>query len=760
MASAPSAKNTLTQDAISILTKSLTDPFTKVADAIKIFSGDTLKSYTKQANMIQEINDKGKVVDRKMTPVELETRAKSIFSEAELSVRTGANRFALTKEDLKTVTAEQLKGTTLIATLDAKATTEINKGLESTPNRDLLFALVDANKTLASNVDAINKVKDIIANPTTYMTTSNATDTQKTIASNSITSALNTVDPILSLLLQQMPVLNKLSISTDLNLLTGKDLATQFDLSTKNSEKLAGAISGLASTRKEFLPSMDLSKLSKASTSQFSSWLKSMGNDETNLATITSADLTAKQKIGLFGDPTKNTAGALVTKGKDADLAFFRELKSIIMANDAKQANLTKILTDIPNELPKFVKNTFTMVDDATRATITEQLTGILNITDITKREQAFTYLTDKYGEWIAASDSATGSIINLKDAFKSVTDYQDSVIRPIAESILAKSTTADATTARANESSLKALNTTDDITTLLNSISPTLTKSVESWISGLDATTKANYGITDAYSETVDGVTTMHDAVKITTKALKAYDNQITLSSSAVESFRKSVSDWVLGKMTTTVGSPESQFNASKVAFESMLSILNNPNANSATDVANAQSKITGYADTFITNIQKMYGAGDLGANMVQDVVNKVSNLGAVDYQTTMLEKTTQIADNTAKMVDNASSSLTTADTTTPKAIVAELSPVWEKVTVGDMPTVKPAANDSNTDTTAYITELKLSNEQLAQLVVETRALVNVQVESNQTVVAQLTDLTSSSKGIEQSNRIQALAA
>ena len=210
---------------------------------------------------------------------------------------------------------------------------------------------------------------------------------------------------------------------------------------------------------------------------------------------------------------------------------------------------------------------------------------------------------------------------------------------------------------------------------------------------------------------------------------------------------------------MTTTVGSPESQFKASKDAFESMLAVLNNPKS-SSTDVANAQSKITGYADTFITNIQKMYGAGDLGANMVQDVVNKVSNLGGVDYQTTMLEKTTQIADNTAKMVDNASSSLTTADTTTPKAIVAELSPVWEKVTVGDMPTVKSAANDSNTDTTAYIAELKLSNEQLAQLVVETRALVNVQVESNQTVVAQLTDLTSSSKGIEQSNRIQALAA
>jgi hypothetical protein len=252
-----------------------------------------------------------------------------------------------------------------------------------------------------------------------------------------------------------------------------------------------------------------------------------------------------------------------------------------------------------------------------------------------------------------------------------------------------------------------------------------------------------------------------------VTAMSLKAFDNTIVKTAASIESFKKSVSDWVLGKMTTTVGSPESQFKASKDAFESMLSILNNPNANSATDVANAQSKITGYADTFITNIQKMYGAGDLGANMVQDVVNKVSNLGGVDYQTTMLEKTTQIADNTAKMVDMATTKYNELETA--NSTVSIFDPTMAGIeganSIVSSPTTleltsKPAANDSNTDTTAYIAELKFSNEQLAQLVVETRALVNVQIESNQTVVAQLTDLTSSSKGIEQSNRIQALAA
>lgn len=227
--------------------------------------------------------------------------------------------------------------------------------------------------------------------------------------------------------------------------------------------------------------------------------------------------------------------------------------------------------------------------------------------------------------------------------------------------------------------------------------------------------------------------------------------------ASTTANGFKKSISDWVLGKMTTTVGSPESQFNASKVAFESMLSILNNPNANSATDVANAQSKITGYADTFITNIQKMYGAGDVGANLVQDVVNKVSNLGAVDYQTTMLEKTTQIADNTAKMADKANIDSTSMFDPS-KLNLENTNSITTTPTTIDL-TSKPAANDSSTNTAETIAELKLSNEQLAQLVVETRALVTVQAEANATVVAQLTDLVSTSQEDTLNNRMRALA-
>jgi hypothetical protein len=72
---------------------------------------------------------------------------------------------------------------------------------------------------------------------------------------------------------------------------------------------------------------------------------------------------------------------------------------------------------------------------------------------------------------------------------------------------------------------------------------------------------------------------------------------------------------------------------------------------------------------------------------------------------------------------------------------------------------TSKPAANDSSTNTAETIAELKLQNEQLAQLVVETRALVTVQAEANATVVAQLTDLVSTSQEDTFNNRMRALA-
>jgi hypothetical protein len=90
----------------------------------------------------------------------------------------------------------------------------------------------------------------------------------------------------------------------------------------------------------------------------------------------------------------------------------------------------------------------------------------------------------------------------------------------------------------------------------------------------------------------------------------------------------------------------------------------------------------------------------------------------------------------------------------------VEELSPVWEKVAVGEIATSKPAANDSSTNTSETIAELKLQNEHLEQLVIETRALVTVQADANAMVIDHLTQLGVSSKDIAQNSRMTVIAA
>jgi tape measure domain-containing protein len=410
-------------------------------------------------------------------------------------------------------------------------------------------------------------------------------------------------------------------------------------------------------------------------------------------------------------------------------------------------SNPTTFVTSGYTNSQKELVNPFANISKEFIPQLTKDLGSVFKMTNVRQQATAYDSLITKYSAIGTAVSDLSKSVMTTQDGLTGLTDVVNSV-SGVYESILAKTTTQEETQARANKTSLINL----DYQTKINDAIPLVIDNVISWQKSLSDAEKASYKITD-----VNTVTAM---------SLKAFDNTIVKTSTSLESFKKSVSDWVLGKMSTTVGSPESQFTASKNIFENALALLNNPNS-SAADIATTQSKITGYADTFITNIQKMYGAGDLGANMVQDVVNKVSNLGAVDYQTTMLEKTTQIADNTAKMVDMATTKYNELETA--NSTVSIFDPTMAGIeganSIVSSPTTleltsKPAANDSNTDTTAYIAELKLSNEQLAQLVVETRALVNVQVESNQTVVAQLTDLTSSSKGIEQSNRIQALAA
>jgi tape measure domain-containing protein len=727
----------------------VSDPFANLRDALV---GVDATALAKQANKIVDTDAKGKTIYRQMTPEELASRAQTLWSPDELKKRS---TYSITANDLKSMTESKLEGTQLSATILTKALKEKDNGIYTNLENQLYLA----NKSLTAVENANTLVKDALTNPSKYMNVVNPTSVQTAAVTTAIEKAMLGVTPELALAFAKLPTPNRIELPTDVNKLTSKMLVDTFETQAKFVDSIGVIVGGLkGQVKSDLITNMDISALNTASAKRFKQYSTTAYGGQTGLASMTSSQLAEINPAllkGLFN--IGGGMGTLTNSKNAADADFYTKLYGIVTTNDVQAKKIAKLSEDLAKNVPEYVSNTFKTVDAGTQKTISDNLISILSITDVKERTSKFAEAVGYYTDKLSAEGQTLTDIKDTRTAYNAVQEYYTSTIKSIAESALSKMTSAEETKKRANETSLLLLNSTQDITETLNSISPDLTKSVESWISGLDATTKANYGITDAYSETVDGVTTMYDAVKITTRALKAYDNQISLSSTAVESFRKSVSDWVLGKMTTTVGSPESQFNASKVAFESMLSILNNPNANSATDVANAQSKITGYADSFITNIQKMYGAGDVGANLVQDVVNKVSNLGAVDYQTTMLEKTTQIADNTAKMADKANIDSTSMFDPS-KLNLENTNSITTTPTTIDL-TSKPAANDSSTNTAETIAELKLSNEQLAQLVVETRALVTVQAEANATVVAQLTDLVSTSQEDTFNNRMRALA-
>jgi hypothetical protein len=225
------------------------------------------------------------------------------------------------------------------------------------------------------------------------------------------------------------------------------------------------------------------------------------------------------------------------------------------------------------------------------------------------------------------------------------------------------------------------------------------------------------------------------------TFNALSKSTKQVTSEQSKavdeLKNFKKSVSDWVLNKQITQVGSPEYQFNAAKSAYKSNLAILQNASA-SQIDKSAAMSKITGAADAYISKISEMYATGSTGqtgitgASMISGIVNQVASLADVpDIATQQL--------TALNSIDSGVSSVATA--------ITDLSL--------NLPN---AANDSSTKTDETIKELKQQNATLTDMVVELKALVTTQVNSNIQVQSTLTDIASQTTATASATRLQAL--
>jgi tape measure domain-containing protein len=117
--------------------------------------------------------------------------------------------------------------------------------------------------------------------------------------------------------------------------------------------------------------------------------------------------------------------------------------------------------------------------------------------------------------------------------------------------------------------------------------------------------------------------VWSLEDAKKAT-NALKEANGYFT-------DFAKSIHDWVRNLKATKVGSTEMQLASTKSDYEKLLiKIDTSKDAESKRD---ALSKLTYYADSYISNLEKAYGANNAAA-AIEEVVNKVSG-----YETLNIE-------------------------------------------------------------------------------------------------------------------------
>lgn len=154
----------------------------------------------------------------------------------------------------------------------------------------------------------------------------------------------------------------------------------------------------------------------------------------------------------------------------------------------------------------------------------------------------------------------------------------------------------------------------------------------------------------------------------------------KLTEAKNALNNFRQSVAEWVIGLRTTQLGSTKTQLDIAAAKFDYRMALLSTTSgANVPYSTAGIQNKdvktaietyiaqlteanknktfeeiktsmlgtVTGDADALITAIRNFYGSSKQGIDLIEAVIAKVSSLpDAVDAQTQMVDLLQQIKD------------------------------------------------------------------------------------------------------------------
>jgi hypothetical protein len=506
---------------------------------------------------------------------------------------------------------------------------------------------------------------------------------------------LQSKQAVLGANLIKMPSVEALNLNMDVNTVTIKQLIEALTSTSKNLSELGNINTGLINIKTDTIGVQDTSNLENIAKGQkwFTSLETTFKDKQGGVGAMTSSDFKQNDLIKIEAAAEKNTS--VLDK-------FYAEQLRIINANDAavikNKAVIAMSATSFEEYITKQMGNVQTGGVDATgkpivdkdrfvftelsldkQTMLLEQIKIVLNQPTKTGAFDAINTMLGLYRVNITASTSLVQSITDLKDSSLAILAFQKDNAAT-AERILAATTTADETKARADAASLVGLNSVTNISSGIKNINADLLEKAQVWAAALDATTKAQYGITDT--------------TKLTQIAFVAYSNTITKAKTSVEDFGKALTDfkktaanWAVDRQITQEGSTKSQLDTAigkfsyqaatiagagystsgivdltaKTNVDTYITRTNTSNAGKTdAEIKYALlSSITSTADQAIIAIKNFYGSSKAGADLIQNIMDSVALIPSMDDPSINVQEKMRLLLETIKVNTNSLSSV-----------------------------------------------------------------------------------------------------
>jgi TP901 family phage tail tape measure protein len=229
----------------------------------------------------------------------------------------------------------------------------------------------------------------------------------------------------------------------------------------------------------------------------------------------------------------------------------------------------------------------------------------------LAQQEQAASAATQSVD--LAAKDLK--KVTDMAGAFSSIVNEFQAKYKAIDETILKSATAEQETIKRARDKELTELKKVDDVRISSTEISEQARKAYAKFT---NTTVEAN----DAIGYLTSTLQEVAWAAEETDKSLK----KLSEGGKYLIDFSRSIDAWIRNLRATSLGTPESQLNASQANFGEQMKLARF--GSTAEIKRQALSGITGYADTYINALRNYYASSEEGVNAIEQVIKEVSGL------------------------------------------------------------------------------------------------------------------------------------